>query len=419
MTNQEAIKQVEQLLDRYGITKAEGNIDLSTVNFGGVMPRQQVEQLISLTRAKGGWLGQLQSFIRQGKAGTVPVTKIGEPVTEGVGEGEQTPITSVPTNWNVPYNCKKFRIDWNVTLEDLREAQVAGIANFEATLSNDFATAMANDKADIIWNSSIALGTATRRDRMLRMIDGVLVKTDTGNVKNCLGKAFTNGIFPAMIDDVLSDYKSDPGMRFLYGQRIENLWRLSLTNVASPTSTRSALGDTIMTSEAVTLPFGKPQTVIPQMSDEGGITPVAPTAVTDNTTTITFRVATLLADATDSTGRRVKVVYKASGKSEVCTVARNGSSQNVITTTTLLGQNPGVSVTVGDYTITTADETQVILGNPKGIVVVDCDQVRSYRVFNPKAERWEITTFYEMDVLVPAPEVFTKYTRVQAPRITW
>jgi len=79
----------------------------------------------------------------------------------------------------------------------------------------------------------------------------------------------------------------------------------------------------------------------------------APTSIIDQTTYITVRVHSILDDATDFTGRKVKVTYKPTGLSEVCTVYRD-SDQNKIDTTDLLGQETsgisGVPTSIIDQT---------------------------------------------------------------------
>jgi len=94
----------------------------------------------------------------------------------------------------------------------------------------------------------------------------------------------------------------------------------------------------------------------------------APTSIVDQTTYLTARVHSILDDATDSTGRKVKITYKPTGLSEVCTVYYE-SSQNKIDTTGLLGQTTVdiiatnymvqmVDITAANYVVRIYDETQ-------------------------------------------------------------
>ena len=86
----------------------------------------------------------------------------------------------------------------------------------------------------------------------------------------------------------------------------------------------------------------------------------------------------------------------------------------------LLGQTAGaMSTTAADYSIRVADETEVYYCNPKTINLIYCNEWRSYREFNKDFDRWEITTYFEADLVTPVPETMVKFVRVRAPQITW
>jgi len=423
MDNKTLMKKFEAFAARMGIQKdAGGVLSLDTANFDALMPRQAVEELISLTRNQNEWLSQLSTYQRQQSAGTVPVMDLNEPVTEYVGENDGTKVTTRPETRRVSYACKKFKSEWYVTYEDLMEAAAAGISNFEAKLTQDFATAIGNDLANIVVNGDTTLNPNTRTNRMLRAVDGLRKKADSGNVFNAASKTFGQGIFAAMEDLMPDRFANDPNLQWLYNRRVETNWNNSLTNVNTTERMRSALGDRALTSQIMTPPLGRRQNIIPQLSSSMGLAGIAPTSVSDETTYIQAVLTTLVTAAHIPTaalgvGRKFKITLVATGAYEICTGFLDTTLR--INTTGLLGQS-SVSTTASDYTVEVYDETELYLCNPKSIIVVHCMEMRSYRQYNKDYDRWEITTYHMEDVLVPVPESIVKFKRVAVPPIeTW
>lgn len=418
MSNEEILRMSETFFKKHNITKAEGGvIDLSNTNFGGILPRPMVEQMIGLTRKQNEWLSSINSVTRKGSTGNVPVFDFSEPGMEHVGENEGTPITNRPRTWNAPYACKKFRSDFYITTEELQEAAAAGMSAFETKMVGDWTKQLGNDVANCSINGDKSLGDETRLNRMLRGINGIKIQMASGNVTDAEGQAWGQGIYDAMLDSMPDKYADDGGLRWLFNRRVNTNWEASLTNVNTTERTRSALGDAVLTQTIKVPPLGIPQIIVPQISAHYG-TVGTPDAVTDNTGSITFRVNDILVDTTDSTGRKVKVVYIPTGTSEVATVAYV-SSDNVITTAGTLGQTT-VSTTTTDYSIQIFDETDLYLTNPKTITMVMCSDWRSYREFNKNYDRFEITTYIQFDIIVPTPEVSVMFNRVRVTPIeTW
>jgi len=415
MTNEQLLAKVETYFNERGIEKSlTGAMTVDNTNFGGLLPRQFVHQLIDLTRDESGWISQCNNITVESSAGTVPVFDINGNITEGRGENDETPVVKRGTTRQSPYACKAFTSEWHVTLQQLREAAAAGITDFDGSLTRAFGRAWMNDKANIIWNSDKTLDASTSLNRMLRMIDGVEKRTASAIVYDAAGKAFNEAVFAFAKRLMPQRFRSDPDKRFLYSSDVDALWRASLTKINLPNVQRTVLGDQVLTSGQAPAPEGIPQIIIPQASSERGPAAVAPTAVVNNGTTLTIRVATILPDATTALNRAVLVTCKISGESEICRVTYNGSSQNVITTSTLMRQT-APSTTASDYTVRVADLATIHHANPKGIHVIDCTQMRSYRTFIPRAERWEIITHWEMDVLIPTPEAWVKVDGVQIP----
>ena len=406
------------------IEKAEGGIiDISNTNFGGIIPAPLVEQLISLTRSESTWMSAIDTRTRTRQSGTIPVTNWNEPATEYVGRNDGTKVTTQPPTWMVPYVCKKFKSEFYVTPEELREAVAAGIENFEDKMLTDWATQLGNDMALLTMQGDSTKGTGTRTDRLLRATNGVDVSTDTGaNIYDAAGKAFGQGIFDAMIDYMPDRYANDGGLRWLFNRRVNTHWHSTLTNTNTTERMRSALGDTVLTSQVMVPPLGIPQLIVPQIPNNGGPTPIAPTSLSSSGAGIDLVLTTLVtasyvATAALGVGRKFKVTYLPTGISETVLGTLNTTLRAVTTGT--LGQST-VDTSAANYTVTLADETTIYLLNPKGIVLVYCNEWRSYREYNKDFDRFEITTYVEADVVVPIPDTIVKFKRVKiAPIETW
>lgn len=415
LTNQQLLARAETALDSLGISKNfDGAMTVGNTNFDGILPMPLVHKLINLTRAQGLWVSNLNNITVDRSVGTVPILKVNGNITEGREENEAATVIRRAATKNVPYVCKAFTSEWEVTVQQLREAEAAGITNFEDQIMTSFGIARANDKANIIVNGDTTLDASTSLNKMLRMVDGFEKLSAAGNVYDALGAAFGQGVFAYAMGMLPNEFQGDPKLRFLYGPRVDAAWRATLTNVNNSTKQNTVMGDQVLTGQFTPYPEGVPQLIIPQMGTSKGGTAAAPTDVTNNGTTLTFRVATILADATSAADRAVIVTCKISGAYELCRVTRNGSSQNVITTASLLRQS-SPSVTASDYTVRVADLTSIHHGNPEGITVVDCTEMRSYRQFVPRAERWEIITHWEMAVLMATPECWVTINNVLLP----
>jgi hypothetical protein len=355
---------------KHGITqKTEGGvIDMSTVSYGGIIPIPLVEQLISLTRSQSKWLGSVDTLIKQRQSGNIPVVDWNEPSMEHVGRNDGTKVTTTPPTWMVPYATKKFKSEYYVTTEQLREAVQAGIQNFETSMMTDWATQLGNDVARVTMQGDTALDTSSRLHRMLRAIDGVYKQTETGaNIYDAEGKGFGQGMFQVMLDYMPDRFSEDGGLNWWFNRRVNTHWHGSLTNVNTTERMRSALGDSALTTEINVPPLGIAQMIVPQITNSNGPAALAPTSAADDSPGITLVLTTMIpsqiATVALGVGRKIRVTYLPSGKSEVCTGFEDTTLQ--ITTLGTLGQDT-VSTNAADYLVQIADETEVYLGNPKG-----------------------------------------------------
>lgn len=420
MDNQEIINKT---LDGMGINVLKGEAGLVEPNFGGILPKKFIEQIESLSRSQGGWLGNVTTKTRASAAGSYPIMEISEPVTEFVGKNSATRVTSdIPTR-EVEYNCKKAKSEFVIPWEDVAQAAANGMPDLEQRIIAEFQTARDNDVANFVINGDTSLDDSTRLNRLLRGVDGVLkqLRTATGsNVTNNGGKSYVGGvgIFTAMMMSLPERFRQDPNLEWLINDTVEALWLLGLTNTNTTEKMRSNLGDSIVAEGRKVNPLGKRLNIVPHIKATMGATPIAPTSAATSGNGIKVILTTLLPAAIDSTGRRVKVIFKTTGATETCVVWRD-SGTNAITTTGKLGQAT-VSTNASDYLVTASDQTSLIHGNPKNIHLIYWDQMRAYRKFNIDRDRYEFTFYYQADVKVPTPETMVLFDEVTViPPVTW
>jgi len=420
MTNQELLNKVNETFDKLGVVSIgkedTGVMTLGDTNFGGLLPRQAVEELLVLVHQKSEWLGKINHVTRIGKSGTVPILKLNTNITEHVGENEARTIGKKTDTSQVPYMCKKYRADWYITVEQIREAIAAGIANYEEKVNDAFSVALANDMGNIVMNSDKTLDDSTSMNRMLNATDGVDIISEKGNVFDAEGKAFGKGIFTAMEDAMPDEYANDPNLHWMYTRRVDTHYKSELQALLTN------LGDQALTHVIQENPNGIPPVIVPQIKSNKGPDAIAPTSASDQTTYIELVLTTLVtaghvADVASGVGRKFKVTCKATGYSENCVGYEDTTLR--IKTTGLLGQET-VSTDASDYEVCLCDETDIYYNNPKAITKVDCYDMLSYRIFEPEFPRWKVITFYWMDVLIPNPDAFVKFKRVAiTPKVTW
>jgi hypothetical protein len=406
-----------------GISKADSGVHtMDNTNFGNLMPRQAVEEMVDMTRDESGWLKSINTVTRHQMAGTVPIVRINQPVTVGVGEGEGTAPARRQVTSRANYSCKKFKSMWVTTWEDLREAKAAGIQQFNEKMRKSFFTAIGNDMAWIILASDTSRGALTDWDRLLNRLDGVQKQLDSANVYNAAGKAFGSGMFAMMKKKMPAKYASDPNLRFFFNATMNTLWKHSLTNTATTQKYRSAVGDAALTTVQEFSPMGIPPLIVPQMLDNQGPTAIAPTSVADDGDgTATIVLTTLVTAAYVATvalgADRIYIVKNLVTGHEEFLTGVDASSTLTVYSAGAFGQDT-ISTTASDYSVTLADESDCYLMNPKVITAVHCDQMRSYTKHNVDNDWFETIVYHDMDVLVPTPEVAVKFKRVQLPDIT-
>lgn len=409
----------KETLRKLGIEKAAGgSISLTTTNFSGILVRDEVLPLIQLTRSHSEWLGGLTSQTRSGRAGTVPIYRLQEPVMEPVGELDPKQVTTTPPSTNVAYRTQKFKAQVVLSREDIEEASRDITSNFEQEVMNMITTGIHNDTAEVVVNGNTALSStaATRLERLRSGRDGIIIKLAAGaNVYSRDGAAFGENNFDALYDRIPDEWRVDKSKwKWMYADRMDNAYRRALK------SRGTDLGDQAFGTKKGMAPMGVSPLVIPQLLTTEGPTAIAPTSAA-GTTNITFVLSTLVTAGNPATiaagiGRKFLVTHTGTGVSEVAIGFQDTTLQ--ITTVGILGQVT-VSTTAGDYTVRPYDQSRIILGDPKGIQIVWKDEWVFDRERVADLDGIKITIHLEFDILVPVPEMFMMLSDIALPPLSF
>jgi len=394
-----------------------GIIDQDSATYGGTLPRDAVLGLIRTMEDHSLLLKSIDLKRVSAKTGHVPIQSIDSPVSQAVTENDPTIVDNLLETSMVPYSCKKLKANIIVTTEMIESAGESGMGNFESNLMTDFAKALANDLSHLAIRGDSSLPATTKWNKLLRRCDGLskLCDDNGANVIDAAGKGIGLGTFAVMKRLLPPLYAQNLTLyRWLFNSSVEDVYRSMFAD-----ERETDTGDAFLSRRPDVTPMGIKPIITNTILDSLGDTPVAPTAVVDDTDgTMTVRVATVLPDSTDSSGRLVTITCKATGLSETCEVDYNGSSQNIIETTTALGQDT-ISTTQSDYTVAVADQTQVYLMDPKRYALVSTTHNwRSYRKFNEQADRYEFTFYYWIDSLLAEPESIVKLDNLTLPQLT-
>ena len=406
------------MLQRMGISKAEGgSLNLSTVNFETILPQADVLPMISLVRSHSAWLSEISSFTRTRSTGKVPIYDLNEPVMEYVTEQSATSPTTRPDTTKAEYQTRKHKAVIVLSHEELRESAAID-GNFEQTVVDSFAIQLGNDVANAVVNGDRTLAASSRLNKSLRGINGIDVLTALGSsITNRGGLPFVRKNLSAMFDRIDQRWRNDRSrLRWIYGDRVDNWLREEYAALGTN------LGDAAKGTAQTYSPMGIRPMLCPQVRDTQGKAAINPTSVAG--TTECTAVLTTLVTAKDpltvaaGVGRKFLITCIATGQSEVCEGYEDTTLK--IVTTGILGQTLGsVSTTNTDYLVRQYDETDIYLGDPKGITTVWLDEWRMFRKYNEQLDQLEITIYLELDVLMPVPGMFVKATNIAVPPLAW
>ena len=369
----------------------------ATDNF---MNQPQVEALVDLTVSQSGWLSAVSVKTRNQRAGTIPRLVIGDVVTEGVAENAGATVATSPDTDEIAYACKKFQATWYMTLEDVGEARAAGESDFDGKVRRAFSKAMGNDMARVALNGDTSLSATSRLNRLLRQRDGFLKQLRTGGhyKTTTRGSTWSRSVYPAMLRQMPTQFKDDPGLRWMLPPSLDEDFTYSLQNLGDG----AALRDQALIERRRYAPMGISPILIPQWRTDQGFDTLNGSAVDadsvadDGDGTLTATVNTLFGGYSASwAGRTVRITCDATGQYEDLTVVDTGAAL-VIRSAGSLGQS-SISTTASAYTLDLADCTGALLTNPANLFVVLCRQIRAYRKWEQEAERWRIDLFYEAD----------------------
>ncbi len=419
MTNQQLIKDANEVLDGLIGKSDSGAITVGDVNFGNFIPREELTQLMRLTEKQSDLMSALTVRLRSRQKGTFLVSEMDGMMLEFVGELDPRQVTNRPSTKRVDYSTKKARAQLVFSYEELEAAREGGIGDFEKQITEDFNTKLADNLENIFINGNTGLGELTRENRGLRGVNGLDVITDTGaNVFSAGGGRLAKEHFHYMRQVMPWKVRRTMRrkMRWIYNDMIQDHWHAKLTNIATP------LGDRAMVNPEIFPPLGIKPVVAPYITENGGPTAIAPTSVTDNTTDLTLVLSTLVAaedppSVAQGVDRTILVKCKLTGETELCVGYKDGSNLLAIDTTGLLGQTSSVSTTASDYEVRVADETNIYLCNPADIFAIFHDEWRTVRRYDEQVDGIIVTIHLELDVCVPLPERIVKLTQIAIPPI--
>lgn len=394
---------------------AAGTLTLDNTNFGDLLPREAVRDLIDLTQDQSQFLQMIKIDPVSSEKGTVPFVDWTRPTLRKLAENQPLTKGTGPDTGRFPYRTQRMGAIISYTLRDLREAEAAGIDQWESKMNTLFAQQVANDLCRIIWDGDSSLDESTNDlNAMLAAFDGIHKLAAQAHVIDASTiAAYGLGVHNVMLDKMPAPYNADAGLKWLMSRRTDSAYHRELEKLGT------ALGDAAKVTGQTFSPFGIPKSVVPQLRDDLGVSGT-PDGVTDDADgTITLQVDTLLGGAAaGNAGRTIKVTYTPSGLSEVLKATWDGSN-NFIATTTNLGQTT-ISTTATDYTIETADETSIVLCNPDYIHLVMLDQWRASRMWNEEYERWEIRIRMEGTLVLPITRAIVITKRLTVPIVnTW
>jgi hypothetical protein len=292
--------------------------------------------------------------------------------------------TRRPTYREVAFNPQHFVMELEVNLRAQRKARSWLNADLDRVSEEGFARGLGNNLA-----RSVVLGDTTSADDSLNGFDGIYVHaqaqgrtlslaTNVGGV--LVASAFDPDVLFWQAMRRMPDGLRSGRLRWYGHSDLWIQWARWLSNSGTDQRYRDGLAEQALTQGKAPGPMGYPLLSIPDWPHEEGPQAV-PTAVADDGDgTMTVRVATVLPDANDYTGRRVRVRLVATGAFEDLTVVRVGG-QNQALTAGSLGQAV-ISVVAADYLVEVIDETAVMLADPFGILLPVENEIQVYRDFD-------------------------------------
>lgn len=390
---------------------------------GQFMDRKQVHQIVDLTVALHGWLAACSTKVVSQRKGEMPKLNLTEPVTTGTGENADDTTDTTPETSAVNYNCAKFKSVIYISYEAIREAAASGTVDFGSVVLRAFAKRLGYDLADVMLNGDTSLPGTTKRNKLLRQIDGWLKQARENAVysQTTRGTRYDRRVYPHLYRRLPKEYRRDPDLRFLESPITDMSWEEYLSTLDGS----DVRDDALINSPGRTRHgrMGLGSLIIPQFPEDLGFDVLAGSAAAPDSAAasgggIALNVSTALGGyASAQDGRQVKITYTATGLSETVEVTDTGAILQATTAGTL-GQS-SVSTTAGDYSVDVADTTPIMLTNPANLLVVMCDKIRAYNEFEKGFERWKVTVFWEGDAGIFNPDALAMQDGVIPTDFSW
>lgn len=365
---------------------------------------------------------------------------VGEPITESVEEDDDTADFVRPKFGRVSLDAKSIRSAWANTTKSL-QANIEQ-ERLEDSLVEVYMRRIATDIEDLSWNGDTALPATTPRNKLLRRLDGFSKVTAGAHLVDAGGSSIQKGIWSAALREMPKQYANDPGLRWLVSKGLQGDWR----DIVSDRPTNA--GDDALKGTDLA-PQGIPWIVAPVLPDDLSLTIAeATSAQVVGDRFDVFEIQTGVNDKfkvdVDNAGAIVvtfpqgvfhaieiaKFINDTVGLAGVASATREG--QVVLTSPTtgaasevdIQAQATNAYATLGFAIGTTtgvaaggggevAEGTEIVLCNPKNLILAMLDGTRVYAEFNKNRDRVETVVYNQVDAKVENLDAIVKVVNVR------
>jgi len=293
--------------------------------------------------------------------------------------------TVEPALREVSIDTKHHVLEMQIGKRAQRKAKAWLNADLQRQRELGFATAFGNNMA-----RTMVRGDTTSADPSLNAYNGIYVNAQaqgrTLNLASNVGgvmvaQAFTPEVFWEALKLLPEGLRSQM-LRWYANDLLWIEWARFLSNTDTNERLRDQIAEDALINGIIKGPINRPGLSIPDWPADDGPSADPTAVVDDGDGTMTVRVASILPDATDHSGRRVRVTLDSTGAYEDLRVTRSGG-QNIVETAGALGQAV-ISAVAADYTVKVIDETSIVLANPFGILGLIENEVEVYRTFDER-----------------------------------
>lgn len=412
-------------LARRRATKGAGPITAGNAGTSTLIAGRMFRAMISETIALSAWLKTGMRFVEVAP-GTTQVdfhdlTSARWTHVPEVNEGDEDIDTSVePSYRNIQIACGHFAMELQMSTRAQRRIAAMTGTDMLAALQRDFATALGNNIA-----RTALLGDLSSTDPSLKGCDGIYTRAQAGECRLVDLSQTVGGVqvappldpstlFFRAMDELPEQYRVG-ALRWYGATGLWLRWAQWLANSGTDERFRDGVAQDALLDGKVRGPMGYGLLGLPFWPTTDGPSADPTSVVDDMDGTATIRVATVLPDANDYTGRRVRVTLKATGSYEDLVVARSGG-QNLVYSAGAFGQVV-ISANAAHYTVKVIDESSLLLTSPNNLLLAMENQIEVFQDFKIRARRKDIVAHADMDTGIVQGERAVLIKGFHLPRI--